>query len=116
MTTIDHKTLESLEFPEVLNEIASFSITELGKESVLSILPFKKLVAIQPELERIKEFSASLNGENTIPNHGFEAIERELFLAYSRITCIVFSPSPLGGLLTVLSKAESSDVFTAILR
>ena len=46
MTTIDHKTLESLEFHEVLNEIASFSITELGKESVLSILPFKKLVAI----------------------------------------------------------------------
>ena len=35
---------------------------------------------ITSSLQRIKEFSASLNGENTIPNHGFEAIERELFL------------------------------------
>jgi DNA mismatch repair protein MutS2 len=111
MTTIDHKTLESLEFPEVLNEIALFSITELGKESVLSILPFKKLVAIQPELERIKEFSASLNGENTIPNHGFEAIERELFLLN-----IENSTLEISGFRKILSITETTHTLISFFK
>ena len=111
MTTIDHKTLESLEFHEVLNEIASFSITELGKESVLSILPFKKLVAIQPELERIKEFSASLNGENTVPNHGFEAIERELFLLN-----IENSTLEISGFRKILSITETTHTLISFFK
>ena len=111
MTTIDHKTLESLEFPEVLNEIASFSITELGKESVLSILPFKKLVAIQPELERIKEFLASLNGENTVPNHGFEAIERELFLLN-----IENSTLEISGFRKILSITETTHTLISFFK
>ena len=32
------------------------------------------------------------------------------------MSCMVFSPKPLGGLFTVLSKAESSDVLTDSLR
>ena len=111
MITIDHKTLESLEFPEVLEEIASFSVTELGRKSVLTILPFKKLVAIQPELERVKEFSASLNGENAIPNHGFEAIERELFLLN-----IDNSTLEISGFRKILSITETTHILISVFK
>ncbi len=80
MINIQSKTLESLEFPMVLQQVSSACITALGEEKVLSIVPFSQGNDIIPELERVKEFAASLNGENGIPNHGFEAIEKELFL------------------------------------
>ena len=80
MINIQSKTLESLEFPLVLQEISSACITKLGEEKVLAIVPFSKPEEINPELIRVKEFAASLSGDNGIPNHGFEAIERELFL------------------------------------
>ena len=80
MINIHSKTLESLEFPLVLQQVASACITVLGEEKVLSITPFSKMEEINPELARVKEFTASLSGDNAIPNHGFEAIEKELFL------------------------------------
>ena len=80
MINIHSKTLESLEFPLVLQQVASACITVLGEEKVLSIVPFSKMEEINPELARVKEFTASLSGDNAIPNHGFEAIEKELFL------------------------------------
>ena len=80
MINIQSKTLESLEFPLVLQEVSSACITKLGEEKALAIVPFDKIEEINPELIRVKEFAASLSGDNGIPNHGFEAIERELFL------------------------------------
>ncbi|MGY8932840.1 MAG: endonuclease MutS2 [Flavobacteriales bacterium] len=80
MINIHSKTLESLEFPLVLQQVASACITVLGEEKVLAIVPFSKMEEINPELARVKEFTASLSGDNAIPNHGFEAIEKELFL------------------------------------
>ncbi len=80
MINIQSKTLESLEFPLVLQQVASACITSLGEEKVLSIVPYSKIEEIKPELVRVKEFTASLSGDNGIPNHGFEAIEKELFL------------------------------------
>lgn len=80
MINIQSKTLESLEFPMVLQQVASACITALGEEKVLSTVPFSRIEEIKPELVRVKEFAASLSGDNGIPNHGFEAIEKELFL------------------------------------
>jgi DNA mismatch repair protein MutS2 len=80
MINIQNKTLESLEFPLILQQISSACITVLGEEKVLAIVPFAKMEEINPELARVKEFTASLSGDNGIPNHGFEAIEKELFL------------------------------------
>lgn len=77
---IDKKTLEDLEFPAVLQQISDFCITEPGKESVLDIVPFNDEDEIEPELKRVKEFTASFTDDNPIPNHGFEPIFRELQL------------------------------------
>lgn len=80
MPRIDTKTLEDLEFPSVLQQISLHCITEPGREKVLSIVPFYDFDEIIPELERVKEFSASFEGDNRIPNHGFEPVFRELRL------------------------------------
>ena len=43
MINIHSKTLESLEFPLVLQQVASACITVLGEEKVLAIVPFSKI-------------------------------------------------------------------------
>ena len=80
MGRIANKTLEDLEFPTVLQQISENCITEPGKERALSITPFQDFDQIEPELLRVKEFAASLQGENPIPNHGFDSIYKELHL------------------------------------
>ncbi len=80
MISISKKTLESLEYPLVLQQVSEFCITELGKEKTLACIPFKQEDEILPELHRVKEFSASFNSDSPIPNHGFEAINKELHL------------------------------------
>ena len=80
MTRIDKKTLEDLEFPMVLEHVAQHCITTLGGEAVRAIRPFEDTADIKPSLSRVKEFMASFGSDSPIPNHGFEAILRELQL------------------------------------
>jgi DNA mismatch repair protein MutS2 len=80
MIRIDNKTLEDLEFPSVLEQISEFCVSEPGSQKVISITPFESADLISPELHRVKEFMASLAGDNKIPNHGFDPIFKELQL------------------------------------
>lgn len=80
MGRIANKTLEDLEFPSVLKQVSENCVTEPGKERALAITPFQDLSEIEPELKRVKEFTASFGGDNPIPNHGFEPIFKELHL------------------------------------
>jgi DNA mismatch repair protein MutS2 len=77
---IDKKTLEDLEFHLVLQQVSDLCVTQPGKERTLAITPFSASEEIIPELDRLKEFTASLNGDNPIPNHGFESVFKELHL------------------------------------
>tara|TARA_R100000306_G_scaffold742_5_gene2004 strand:+ start:4735 stop:6927 length:2193 start_codon:yes stop_codon:yes gene_type:complete len=78
MVRIDLKTLQDLEFPSVLQQIADNCITEPGTERVLKIRPFKETNKITPELYRVKEFTASFESDSPIPNHDFEPINKAL--------------------------------------
>jgi DNA mismatch repair protein MutS2 len=80
MVRIDKKTLEDLEFPQVLTQVAEFCITEPGNTRVLEITPFTIREQVVPELQRVKEFTASFGSDSPIPNHGFEPIFKELRL------------------------------------
>lgn len=80
MARIGKKTLEDLEFSQVLEQISDYCITEPGKERVLEIKPFSNLSHIEDELRRVVEFKASFGEDNPIPNHGFDAIYKELHL------------------------------------
>lgn len=80
MVKIDTKTLQDLEFLEVLQQIAALCITTPGKEKTLETRPFESTHDISPSLRRVKEYTASFGSDTPIPNHGFEPIFKELQL------------------------------------
>ncbi|WP_313113482.1 endonuclease MutS2 [Aequorivita sediminis] len=105
MIKIDKKTLEDLEFPTVLNQISELSVTEPGREQVLSIRPFQEFSEIESELLRLKEFTVSFEGDNKIPNHGFDPIFREL-----KLFSIENSTLEISGFRKILSISETTRI------
>eukprot|EP01093_Parvamoeba_rugata_P016342 TRINITY_DN606_c0_g1_i2.p1 TRINITY_DN606_c0_g1~~TRINITY_DN606_c0_g1_i2.p1 ORF type:complete len:608 (-),score=136.00 TRINITY_DN606_c0_g1_i2:59-1882(-) len=80
MINIHEKTLNDLEFFTVLDQISAHTLTALGKEAVLAILPFKNPEALMTELIYVNEYLSSFENDNRIPNHGFDTIAKELKL------------------------------------
>ena len=80
MVKIDKKTLEDLEFPQVLAQVGEFCITAPGHTRMLETTPFALQEQVVPELNRVKEFTASFGSDSPIPNHSFEPIFKELRL------------------------------------
>lgn len=78
MHRIHEKTLQDLEFFTVLNQVSNLTITELGKEAVQQLLPITNIELLLLELTYTNEFLASFQNDNRIPNHGFDAITKEL--------------------------------------
>ncbi|MBT8385514.1 MAG: DNA mismatch repair protein MutS [Bacteroidia bacterium] len=77
---ISKKTLNDLEFNIVLNRIADYCHSDLGKQAVLSIEPIKKRNQLHQQLYQTNEYLASYENENKIPNHHFDAITKEIHL------------------------------------
>ena len=71
---IPNKTLEDLEYIEVLNQCANFAITQLGKDAIQESQPSVDTEQIQKQLKYVSEFKSSFDNENRIPNHGFESL------------------------------------------
>lgn len=80
MQQIHPKTLQDLEFPTVLNQIALRCNTELGKADALNIVPSKQKEELMHVLGETSEYLASFSNDNRIPNHGFDQINSELGL------------------------------------
>ena len=55
-------------------QIASFSITQLGKAKIQHLKPYGNQKDAVYMLDLTHEFISSFENENRIPNHGFEAI------------------------------------------
>ena len=71
---IPNKTLEDLEYTEVLNQCAKFAITQLGKDAIQKLQPSVDKELIEKQLKSVSEFKSSFDNENRIPNHGFESL------------------------------------------
>ena len=71
---IPNKTLEDLEYIEVLNQCANFAITQLGKDAIQKLQPTADTEQIEKQLKSVSEFKSSFDNENRIPNHGFESL------------------------------------------
>jgi DNA mismatch repair protein MutS2 len=80
MRNIHSKTLQDLEFPTVLTQLAARCNTELGKERALDIQPYRKKEELMAVLGQTSEYLASFSNDNRIPNHGFDHINSELGL------------------------------------
>jgi DNA mismatch repair protein MutS2 len=82
MISITEKTLQDLQFPTVLETISEICNTDIGKQKVLAINPFKDKESLMKALLQTSEYVSSFQNNNAIPNHGFEAITHEIrFLA-----------------------------------
>lgn len=80
MESIHSKTLQDLEFPTVLKQIAARCITELGKEQALLVVPISEREILMKVLGQTSEYLSSFISENQIPSHSFDSINNELKL------------------------------------
>lgn len=80
MIHIHEKTLQDLEFSTVLKQVSEHCITVLGNEKVLQITPFSTKELLLNNLQLTNEYLSSFYNDNRIPNHGFDAITKEIKL------------------------------------
>ncbi|WP_372756506.1 DNA mismatch repair protein MutS [Mariniflexile sp.] len=80
MIHIHEKTLQDLEFSTVLKQVSEHCITVLGTEKALQIEPYKTKENLMVNLQLTNEFLSSFQNDNRIPNHGFDAITKEIKL------------------------------------
>ncbi|UZO80166.1 DNA mismatch repair protein MutS [Aquimarina sp. ERC-38] len=80
MIRISEKTLSDLEFPTVCQQISELCNTDPGKNRALQIKPFPTKEKVTFALQQVEEYRLSSYQDARIPNHGFDAIERELKL------------------------------------
>ncbi len=67
---MDNTTLSSLEFPLILSELASLSMTPLGMEAALSISPASTHEAAETEFLRYKEVASLIELQGRLPIGG----------------------------------------------
>jgi DNA mismatch repair protein MutS2 len=80
MIHIHEKTLQDLEFSTVLKQVSEHCITLLGNEKALQITPFSSKELLLNNLQLTNEYLSSFYNDNRIPNHGFDAITKEIKL------------------------------------
>ncbi len=80
MIKISQKTLDDLEFDTVVLQVATFSITALGRSEIEQLVPYETKEQCIQNLNLVHEFVSSFDNENRIPNHGFEDISEALKL------------------------------------
>ncbi|WP_124980534.1 endonuclease MutS2 [Nonlabens xiamenensis] len=80
MKKISQKTIQDLEFHVVRDQAAAYCVTEDGKAAMTELVPYRGRENILKELESTHEYLWSFGSEHQIPNHGFDAIDRELQL------------------------------------
>ena len=99
---MDKKTLADLELPAVLAQVADLALGDAAREKIQKIQPISGMQAIKEQLELTKEFLASLEGDNPIPNHGFDDLSNEL-----KWLGVENSTLEIGGFRRIKSAAET---------
>jgi len=80
MSNISEKTLIDLEFFTILKTVSELCISDLGKNAVLQIKPFKSKEKLLLELQKVNEYLSSFENDNRIPSHYFDDIQKEIHL------------------------------------
>ena len=115
--------MTDLEFFTVLDRIAEYCNTTMGKEAVLQIEPIANKTELLEQLNQTNEYLASFQNENKIPNHHFEEITKEIhklgiedsFLEASSFLHIITISDTVNTLLKFLKKFKLSK-FTFFFR
>ena len=78
MSQIHSKTLQDLEFSEILKNISAHCTSDKGKDAVLNLVPYANKPDLEIALAQVNEYLGALVAENRIPNHYFDDIEKEI--------------------------------------
>ncbi len=78
MRSIHPKTIQDLEFQNVLTTVSEFCLTDLGKEQVLAIKPFHTKTELLSSLTQTSEYLASFENDNVFPNHNFRDLSKPI--------------------------------------
>lgn len=109
MKKVTQKTLDDLEFPNVLDQVSAFCITQNGREALLTISPFKEESQLRDSLGRTEEYRSSLDQDNRLPNHGFEPLKD--ILGMLRITNSVLPTNAFRELGSVTERIGEHQLF-----
>ena len=77
---ISNKTLQDLEFYQVLDTVNQFAKTDLGRSAINKIKPILNKDELIINLHYVNEYLSSFLSENKIPNHEFEEITQGILL------------------------------------
>ncbi|QKX06885.1 DNA mismatch repair protein MutS [Aquimarina sp. TRL1] len=80
MIRISDKTLKDLEFDIILSQITELCTTDYGKQKVAQITPLPDKESLHISLQQVAEYKSSSLQDARIPNHGFDAINKEIQL------------------------------------
>ena len=92
MNSLFKKALQDLEFDKICHQVVVRCNTEKGKERAAEIEVLTDFEQIEIALSETSEYLSSFENDNTVPNHGFDAIDSELRLLGIENTAI----EPLG--------------------
>ena len=80
MKNISKKTLEDLEFYQILSLASKKCSTEVGKKEILATEPRNLILEVEELISKTNEYFHSFEIEKQIPNHGFEDAYYEISL------------------------------------
>lgn len=109
MDNIHPKTLQDLEFPGVLAQVAERCVTDAGRERSLSLVPLSGDGQLITLLKQTSEYLASFTTDNRIPSHGFENIRAELRLL--QIDNAAIDTPGFGRIMGICSTIEAHKKF-----
>lgn len=75
---ITDKTLKDLEFPQVLETVKSFALSEFGAQEIEQLKPIEDRELLLIHLKETDEYLTSFHNNNRIPNHGFQDISKAI--------------------------------------
>ena len=78
MVHVSTGTAKDLEFDHIRQLCATYCITAMGRSAVMEISPMALISDVSHALNKVNEYRSSFDNENTIPNHGFEDINKAL--------------------------------------
>jgi len=110
MLSIPEKSLEDLEYNEVLKQCADFAITPMGKERIYLLKPLTDSAVVLNDLQKTSEYKASFDNENRIPNHGFDDLS-----PYFKLLKIENSVLELEAFLNLARNTETTNTLVRFL-
>ena len=111
MVHVSTGTLKDLEFDHIRQLCSEYCITTLGRSAVLQISPMALISDVSHALNKVNEYHSSFDNNNTIPNHGFEDINKALKMMSIDNTYLEISD-----FINMASLAETANTLIYFLR